>query len=873
MEPVTPSTRLTLESVLKSSNKQASYTDDDDDSDDQTDTKSFDLQNDDLFLQFSSRSHDMADYLQKAVNDPSASLKKLRKSLAKIDRHIRNEVVNQHDSLLSQSDDVVKLESDLSLIRDRVHMTENHINRIKNGVINPFNKFKTKAKQSRNLQIGESLLRSILRIRKLLSQLNDYFHKNKDMVKSALCISEIMLQINKPEMMLNGINIIDNKRDYILSVHQQISDLGKQKLSSGLRSLNQPNIAIGLQVFYNLGQDKLNNIIKVILSTSSDQCRESLRKALNVSTDTGTKIQTTEADDAQADSKKAEQAENNYFNVDGEDAASLSVKSSLLIRLDKCVNHGLFGNLLQIWNLEKVLRKKNDSLSRPYIELVVDEFRNTLSFWAKLIGIIKEELEQAADASSFINNVLMNEYPRLFQMLTDFYHKVESTTSHYDQTLPINQQQKLTKITGKTHRTNLIASIHHFEALFLSKCIDRIKQPLNILFGNKETRRIPTIADMRTLWTTFYNELKVTEECPDLQRDIANTIYLDGIKQMVSHLKKKIVSVSYDGGDKDENKAKLTDFRHNMDIFNCIQALYIHIYSLQEKNFNAHGSGGTSLEIKGAIKLRQECNLYLTKCCNLLYNFNCYLLYYCLRVLWYTVIGCLTSPKALSIHIQFVSTSILPLIHNGVAMDYVLKQWALCLTMLFLQCLTLNEDICNVDNIPNIAGNIAQFIKFLRIFDDDYNVDVVPSILMLQQYKRMLIEVNDYKKRQDEDRKSSAEFKSIEQLKKEHPNLSTYMICQFMLSWVYRLEHRKSINVLIGMSVDEFITTAFIKKNFFSLFAFNMNNNSRIASQRVSVDIMTMTNEQCGLLQIVASKMKDTEHPYFAEVQKIISRT
>ncbi len=59
------------------------------------------------------------------------------------------------------------------------------------------------------------------------------------MVKSALCISEMMIQ--------------------------QINDLGEQKLSSGLRSLNQPNISIGLQVFHNLGIDKLNNIIKIIL--------------------------------------------------------------------------------------------------------------------------------------------------------------------------------------------------------------------------------------------------------------------------------------------------------------------------------------------------------------------------------------------------------------------------------------------------------------------------------------------------------------------------------------------------------------------------------------------------------------------------------
>ncbi len=40
-----------------------------------------------------------------------------------------------------------ELEPDLKLIRDRVHMIKNHINRIRNGIINLFNDFKNKSKQ------------------------------------------------------------------------------------------------------------------------------------------------------------------------------------------------------------------------------------------------------------------------------------------------------------------------------------------------------------------------------------------------------------------------------------------------------------------------------------------------------------------------------------------------------------------------------------------------------------------------------------------------------------------------------------------------------------------------------------------------------
>jgi len=520
--------------------------------------------------------------------------------------------------------------------------------------------------------------------------------------------------------------------------------------------------------------------------------------------------------------------------------------------LDKCVNHHLFGNLLQIWNLEKVLRKKNDNLSRPYIELVSKEFHSTLTFWASLMEIIKEELESAADSSSFINNVLMNEYPRLYQMLIDFYHKVESTTSNYDQTLPPNQQALLTKISGKQHRENLLASIGKFQQLFLDKCIQRIKQPLNILFGNREIRRIPTVADMRTLWTTFYNELKITADTPSLQISIANMIYLNGIKQMIVHLKKKIISVSYKEDDDDNNSSQLVDFRHNADIYNSIHALYLHISSCVQQTQDKK------------IKLALDANAHLHKSCNLLYNFNCYLLYYCLRVLWFAIVPSLKSMKLLSVHIQFVAHSFLPLVQTGNAMDYVLRQWASCLTMVYLQFVSLHFNICDEDSVQTIASNLAQFIKLLRIFEDEYNVDVVPAILMLQQYKRMLLQVNE---------ESEKHEKTIELLHKEHPNLSLYLICQFLLAWIYRMEHKSSFTASIGMSVDEFVKNAFIQKHFFSIFEFNLNNNTQVAAQMVSVDIMSMTDEQRNLLQIIASKLKQSQNKYVMEIQDLLERT
>jgi len=811
------------------------------------------------------------------VNAPSESLKKLKSALHKIDHYIRNEVVAQHDSLLSQSDDVAKMESDLKQIRDRVHMMENHINRIKNGVISPFNDFKTKSKQSHNLQLGENLLRSILRIKKLLSQLDDHFHKNKDMVKSALCIQEVVNQINRPEMQLNGISVIDSKRDYIHSVYQQIGDLGKQKLSSGLRSLNQPNIAIGLQVFYNLGHDKLNDIIAAVLSSSSQQCRESLKKALNVdqsgTTDSAKKSGDPSGDDTGGGSGSRSST---VSAVDGGDKneRELSVKSALLIRLDKCINHHLFGALLQIWNLEKVLRKKNDGLSRPYIDLVADRFSSTLQFWATMIEIVKAELESAASRSSFLQSLLVNEYPRLFQMELDFYHKVSTTTSHLDSTLPVNQQALLTQISGELHRENLIASIGHFEEQFLSKCVHRLQAPLQILFSNQDVRRIPTVADMRTLWTTFYNELKVAEECPHLQARIASIIHKQGVEQMVLHLKRKIVAVTYSANTPDLIAAaassvstghsdgdSLVDFRHNLDIYNCAQALYFHIWSLLEhhRTSSVDGIGAP----KAKMKVDAQCHSVLTACCHLLYNFNCYVLYFNLRTMWFTLIAALSSPPKLGQHIECIAHSILPMVNHGAATNYVLKQWTSMLTVVFMHFLTMNGDLCDEAAVTEMAVQIAQFMKLVRVIEDEFNVDVVHSILMLQQFKRMMMEFAESDSRRSATQKEEdGGRKTVEQLLKEHPNLSLFVVAQFVLSFIVRSEHKKSFLALIGMDKEAVINDILIKRHFFALFEFEVSR-----KQMVTVDAMAMTKEQSELILQIADELSTSKSLYVSEIR------
>ena len=91
----------------------------------------------------------------------------------------------------------------------------------------------------KNLQRGELVLQSILRVKKLLYSLNDSFHKKHDYIKAASA--------------------------YLWNI----------KI---LHDLNQTNIAIAVQVFYNLGINEFKNIIMQIFNQSIDVCSMQLNK-------------------------------------------------------------------------------------------------------------------------------------------------------------------------------------------------------------------------------------------------------------------------------------------------------------------------------------------------------------------------------------------------------------------------------------------------------------------------------------------------------------------------------------------------------------------------------------------------------------------
>ena len=154
-----------------------------------------------------------------------------------------------------------------------------------------------------------------------------------------------------------------------------------------------------------------------------------------------------------------------------------------------------------------------------------------------------------------------------------------------------------------------------------------------------------------------------------------------------------------------------------------------------------------------------------------------------------------------------------------------------------------------------MAVQRAQFIKLLRLFEDELSVDVVHSILMLQQFKRMAMEF--VAAEQDERR-------TVEQLLKEHPNLSPFVVALFVLSWVARTERKESVTKLIGMDSTDFINKALLKRNFFALFEFEVT-----TEQMVTVDVMAATKEQSELILQIADELGSSKSPFVTEIRAL----
>lgn len=235
------------------------------------------LQNDELYLEFSSHNYDPGDYLQKTVSErkeknnlksndddddddignrnsaiPSATdstiaLNKLRESLCFIDGYIRNEMIAKNSELLSQSDDIQKLESNLHVVSEKVSILNNYVYRIKSGIIDPFYEYKRKTLQLNNIQYCESLLQNVLKCKKKLNSLQAIFNakqqKKDSIIKAAMIVSELRnmiyyndnnnndknnsnsnnnKSINTLQMDLSGITILESKKSYVDGVFQRV---------------------------------------------------------------------------------------------------------------------------------------------------------------------------------------------------------------------------------------------------------------------------------------------------------------------------------------------------------------------------------------------------------------------------------------------------------------------------------------------------------------------------------------------------------------------------------------------------------------------------------------------------------------------------
>ena len=191
-------------------------------------------------------------------------------------------------------------------------------------------------------------------------------------------------------------------------------------------------------------------------------------------------------------------------------------------------------------------------------------------------------------------------------------------------------------------------------------------------------------------------------------------------------------------------------------------------------------------------------------------------------------IGYLTS---LNDYWQNISQLLFGIFNDGMAKRHVVMQWCLwlslflmdsfCLRSFTLPILNDNESDCGRE----IATEITQFIHILRMFEERYNVNIVPCLLVLQQLKHGYVQyysLNPSTKNLDYNKL----IEHIGNIKKECSNVSMRIICSFLLSLLHSLlsdilcdnnestnknkaqllisSFDQSLNDIIGIEIEEY---------------------------------------------------------------------
>lgn len=324
------------------------------------------FKNDKIFSKFLVDDFNVTQFASEALSSGSAaaSSEKLREGIELLERQLRSEVFLRHDELLEQLSSLKETESVLTVVRAGVEGLQASTQRVRAEIAEPYKHIKTKSRQLASLHDTVELLRTVIRVLKLVKRLHELMESGSataDLAKGAQLYNEI--ETLRKETDLAGVEVVDDEIPWVLEVGTQIKNEALKGLEKGMEALNQAEVGSFLQVLYNMGELKptVENLIGkykglTVKSVSAALAMKPISSSVGSSLGSGSMQRTNTS----------------------QGAGNPRSRESLWQKMGTCMDQ-LHGVVVEVWHLQRVLAKKRDPISHV---VFLDEVMQARGFWS-----------------------------------------------------------------------------------------------------------------------------------------------------------------------------------------------------------------------------------------------------------------------------------------------------------------------------------------------------------------------------------------------------------------------------------------------------------------------------------------------------------
>lgn len=303
---------------------------------------------------------------------------------------------------------------------------------------------------------------------------------------------------------LSGIDVIAADRIYVQEARTKVKAYAEKFLESAILNTNPSNIAIGLQVFYFLGE--LNVSIKNSINKVVSNHKREVKLLMELSS-----LEATHRKNRAKSNKQG----GDHSILPGRSSAKptgVQLRKIMWQNFDVLINEKSMGCVRQVITLQKVLLRKRDPVTHSlYIESCeVQNFSQVV--WKDFVGHICEALtilgNKSPDARQYINE----DYPsKLFKPLTELWEKssatrdsllafnhtsmkpqkskFESKFDRFEEIHDLDEDEMMLKNRNYNGMEDVKIAFKNFENNYLARSLSRMFDEVESIWGLEEYGR------------------------------------------------------------------------------------------------------------------------------------------------------------------------------------------------------------------------------------------------------------------------------------------------------------------------------------------------------------------------------------------------